>query len=131
MKLADCRDAYYDYSAKASQATRVLALGGIAVAWVFRAGEGEACRLPPGIILPLVFFGLSLMLDLLHAIAGTAAWGIYARFREKTGTSETAEFQTPAWLNWPLLAFFWLKIIAVFIGHIFLVMWLWGRLLAA
>jgi hypothetical protein len=39
MKLQKARDTYYEYSGKLSDITRQLSFAGIAIVWIFRAGD--------------------------------------------------------------------------------------------
>lgn len=64
MKLAAARETYYYATGQVSQIARQLALAGIAVVWLFKAGEGSSFLLPDELALALVAFFAALILDL-------------------------------------------------------------------
>jgi len=118
MKLADAREHYYTFSGKLSDASRQLSFAGIAIVWIFAVKSAENVSLPHEMYLSLSLFVSSLLFDLLQYVYATAAWGIYHRLKEFAGTSESAIFTAPAWINTATLTFFWLKSGAVVIGFV-------------
>jgi len=63
--------------------------------------------------------GLSLIVtffffDLLQYVSGAIVTGIWTRHAEKRKYNDTGsiegEYQRPAWLDWPTLGLFWIKI---------------------
>ena len=122
MKLADVRDTYYGATSKASEVCRQLALGAIAIIWIFRGGQGLEIILPEKLLIALILVAISLTLDLTQYAATSAIWGIYNSSLEKQGTSLTEEFQAPNYINWPALFFFWTKIASLAGSYIFLLM---------
>ncbi len=125
MNLKDCRQAYYDYSAKASAVARNLGFAGIAIVWIFRIGEGPHCKIPPELLPATLLFAITLGLDLLHYVSGTVMWGAYHRAKERSGLSEEVDFSAPAWLNWPMIGAFVLKVMAVGTAYVFLIRYVW------
>jgi len=115
MKLEDTRQAYYDATGKASDITRQLALAAIAIVWIFKIDQPKgAMAVPHALLWPSVLAIAALSFDLLQYVYRSAAWGIFNRYKElKTNLNEEAEFEAPTGLNWPSLAFFVLKLIAV------------------
>ena len=117
MRLKDAREAYYDYSARVSESTRLLALAGIGVVWVLRvdnASEAIAVRL----LLPLLLFVACLAFHLLHYIAATIVWGALHRRKEsELKGDEERDFLAPQWANWPGNTFFVLKVISIIAGY--------------
>ena len=71
---------------------------------------------------------MTLALDLLQYVAGTVVWGAYNRWHDREGTDRDAEFLAPRWLNWPALAFFWLKLLGIVAAYVLLLAELAGRL---
>jgi hypothetical protein len=129
MKLKDARENYYEFSRKTSEIVRQLGFAGIALIWIFRA-EGGGQQIIPGELVPaaaLIVTGLAF--DLLHAVVGTLAWGIYHRYKETTGTKEQAEFLAPAWINWGTIFFFWAKTIVMAIAYLYLLRFLIDKFL--
>lgn len=117
MRLKDAREAYYDYSSRVSESTRLLALAGIGVIWVLRV-ERSAEAITTQLLLPLLLFVACLGSHLLHYIAATLAWGAFHRFKEAhTKADERAEFLAPPWINWPGNLFFIAKVVLVIVGY--------------
>ena len=81
-KLEKYKDRYEDLSSEASKINRSLALGGIAIIWMFRFTKDEHTVLPPELFLPLIFLVLSLLLDFLHYLIGTLIWWVFFKYNE-------------------------------------------------
>ncbi|WP_398494358.1 hypothetical protein [Variovorax sp.] len=124
MKLKDARDNYYYHSGKTSDLTRQLGLAGVAVVWLFKVDVKGVPTIPSELLLPLVLVVLCLALDLLQYACATAIWGVFNRFKESSGTAEDSDFDAPAQLNWPAIAFFWSKVVAVGVAYWFLLHYL-------
>lgn len=120
MKLKDARDFYYFNSGKTSDLLRQLGLAGIAVVWLFKYDVLGVPKIPPPLFAPLVLIVLGLALDLLQYAVATGIWGIFQRTKERAGVGEDAEFKAPQHLNWPALAFFWLKVASIGGAYYFL-----------
>ncbi len=129
MKLKDARENYYDFSRKTSDIVRQLGFAGIALIWIFKTESNGKQILPGDLIQAATFIITGLTFDLLHAVAGTAAWGIYHRYKETTGTKERAEFLAPRWINWGSIVFFWVKTLLMVIAYIYLLRFLINRFL--
>lgn len=135
MKLAEVRNDYYGFTSKASDVARQLAFAGIAVVWIFKAGDTAHPSIPGALLPPLLSFGVALGLDLLQYAFASAIWGIFSwrkeRWIERHSATKDEEFQAPECLNWPALIFFWGKIAAAAIGHALLIAHIaktWGLL---
>jgi hypothetical protein len=113
MKLKDAREIYYFHSGKTSDLVRQLALAGIAVIWLFKYEVIGVPKVPVQLLVPLVLIVLSLAFDLLQYTVATSIWGVFQRAKERVGLGEDAEFLAPLLLNWPALAFFWLKVASI------------------
>jgi hypothetical protein len=127
MKLEDCLKAYYEFSEKASNSSRQLAFAAIAVIWVFRNPDGSNQILPGKLITAAFFVVFSLGFDLFQYIAGSLIWWIFHRGKEKQGLKADDEIKASIWLSAPIHLFFWLKIISLILGYIFILIFLWGR----
>ena len=113
MKLKDAREFYYFHSGKTSDLVRQLALAGIAVIWLFKYEVIGVPKVPTQLLAPLVLIVLGLAFDLLQYAVATGIWGVFQRAKERAGVGEDAEFLAPPQLNWPALAFFWLKVVSI------------------
>jgi len=121
MKLADCRAAYQDFSAKASDLSRKLGFSGIALIWVFKSStEGAAPTLPKALFVPAFWIVSSLALDLMQYVLGALSWGSYARLQELRGMRADREFTAPRFINWGALVAFWLKLVSISIAYWYL-----------
>lgn len=52
--------------------------------------------------------------------------GGFSRYHEKQHIAADAEVDAPAWFNWPTLAFFWGKVIAVIVAYLITLSYLWS-----
>jgi hypothetical protein len=120
MILKEAREHYYFHTGKVSDIVRQLALGAIAIVWLFRSGEITSVVIPSALILPLKLVVAGLSLDLLQYAFGAALWGLFQWHREKSGKSEADDFKAPRIINWPALTCFWLKTIAIISAYFLL-----------
>ena len=127
MNLSDCRSAYQDLSAKASEVARNLAFAGIAIIWIFRIEQGTEIGIPQDLIPATILLLLTLGADLLHYLAGSVIWSIYHRLKERSGTAENEEFTAPPLLNWPSLFFYYAKIASLASAYALLLNYLCRR----
>jgi hypothetical protein len=124
MKLKDARDFYYFFSGKTSDLVRQLGLAGIAIVWIFKYDSAGIPKIPLALLWPLVLIVVGLTCDLLQYAIATGIWGIFQRRREKNGTSEDEEFLAPPQFNWPGIAFFIFKTVAIVAAYIHLFLYL-------
>ena len=126
MKLTEARKAYYDFSKSLSDINRGLGFAGIALIWLFKQQEQTKASIPPGLHLPTILIVVSLSLDFLQYVWSTAAWGGFARLKEKElrklrrrgiEVREDEDVPAPAWINRPTLAFFWVKFVAMIAAY--------------
>ncbi len=122
MKLNDAKAAYEALSGKASDIVRQLSFAGIALIWLFHTDSKEGTALDQGLLRAAWFIFLTLLLDFLQYLVGTVIWFLYFRHKEKSGTSEDAEFLAPARINWPMWVFFFLKSAATLTAYIFYIL---------
>jgi hypothetical protein len=129
VKLQDLRSAYYEFSGKASDIARTLALSAIAIVWIFKVeGKDGSLRFARPLVIGAGGAVLALSLDLLQYVWGALLWGGWARLKERRGTRRDEEFRAPAWFNWPGLVFFWGKLAAILASYVVLLEYLAGKL---
>lgn len=124
MILKDAREYYYFHTGKVSDIVRQLALGAIAVVWLFRSGEAGSFAIPRELLLPLKLVVAGLALDLFQYASGAALWGIFQWRKERGGILESDEFKAPNWINWPALICFWFKVIVIAYAYWLLLVYL-------
>ncbi|HBS03963.1 MAG TPA: hypothetical protein DEA96_03285 [Leptospiraceae bacterium] len=123
---------YAFYTGKASGLVRQLALGGIAVVWLFSlepSSEGTNYKLPSSLAWPLYLMVLSLAADFLHYMISAGIWGwrslhgvanfrklIFWHYRQTPEGRNRRDF----WVEFPSHFLFWLKSAFVLIGYIWL-----------
>jgi hypothetical protein len=120
MKLKDARDYYYFYSGKTSDIVRQLALGGIGIVWLFRAGAVGAEKIPAALKTPLGLIVAGLAFDLLHYAIATSVWGVFQRRKEVAGTAEDVDFTAPDEMNYPSIGLFVIKVACVVVAYVLL-----------
>lgn len=122
MKLSDYLDAYYEFSEKTSTVTRQLTFAGIAVVWIFKSGEGSNIQLPQQLIYSLLFFVICLGFDLLQYVVGTLIWYFFYQYHEKRLKSKKDDpyLLASPWYSKIISLFFWVKLVAVFVAHVYL-----------
>jgi hypothetical protein len=88
--LADLRNLSHEYRKEFSSAARQLALGGLAVIWIFRVGEiatvSDRVELPPDLMWPMLFFVLALTADFAFWASGAVYWGLDRRLHLRENT---------------------------------------------
>lgn len=118
MKLSDHKSSYYDHTASASSVARQIAFAGIAFIWIFKRESTGSITLPTELLWPAILLILGLTSDLLQYFSASAIWGVFHRTKEKQGIKQNEEIQASIYLNWPSLAFFWIKLFSITIGNI-------------
>jgi hypothetical protein len=117
VNLEQARDSYYEYSAKLSDINRQFCFAGIAIIWMFRAGtDSGGISFSPALINPLECLVYALCFDMIQYIWATIAWGVFSHRKEKAGIKKKQYFLAPDQINWPTIAFFWLKIVYCICG---------------
>lgn len=112
-------------SAKASEIIRQMALGGVAIIWIFRTAQQGPDQIPPGELVPPIFlFLLCLGADLMQYIAGTLLWQYHTREAQKSGKKE---FTAPAWINYPAWWLFGIKALLVAVAYLYLILYFAAR----
>ena len=124
MKLEDYRNDYYAFSAKTSDISRQLSFAGIALIWILRS-KSAAPIIPQELLPAAALFVVALALDLLQAMYSTFVWGAFSWYHECRDENASAELDAPAWLNWPALLFFWVKVLAVIAAYVMALRYVW------
>jgi hypothetical protein len=118
MKLSEYRSTFYEFSGLASDRIRAVALGGLAIAWIFKLSTGSYPELPKELYLPVGLFGLCLLLDLLQYVVGALIWFSYYQYQERKHLKGDPQLDHPSKLVAPIHTLFALKIIAVIAGYL-------------
>lgn len=128
MRLSEYKQAYYEFSGKASDVARQLAFAGIIIVWIFKVEGSSGPALPKGLLFPTILLCFSLACDLLHYIVGTITWGVFHRVHEKRNPdlSKDPELAASRSLNWPLNVLFYLKLTGVILAYIMLLKFFWN-----
>jgi hypothetical protein len=126
-KLEDYRRDYYEFSGKASDVARTLALSGLAVIWIFKQDGENGPSLPGEFLEPALWLVIALACDLLQYIVASAVWGIFHRYHEKRSKADK-ELSAPWFLPWFQNSFFYAKLVAVSMAYYFLLQYLWRHL---
>jgi hypothetical protein len=111
------------FTGKASEVSRTIAFGGIAVVWLFRKGSESSMPsadiIPDDLQWPLVLFVFSLGLDLLHYIFASLVWTLFYRWYEykiQKGWERDEDIVASRWNYRIIDFFFWMKIVFNMIG---------------
>ncbi len=76
-------DRYVSFSRDASARFRELAIGAIAIIWLFRiTSKEQSFQLPADLHLPLLLLLVALLFDLLQYLSGAFLWFYYFKFLE-------------------------------------------------
>lgn len=115
-------DAQY-FSETASKVNRSLALGGVAVIWIFHQDNPQTGpALDPVFIWPLIILTSSLLFDLLHYVVGAEVWQSFVIHHEDTTSpDEHDKIDAPASKRRFVSFFFYIKITLMVIAYILLI----------
>jgi hypothetical protein len=120
----DVRDAYYEFSGKASDNVRQLGFAALAVIWIFKPAATTGISLPERLLWSGVFAVTALAADFLQYLYATVAWGIVNYTKEQSRVEEDKPFRAPRHINWPTNILFALKALAVAISYVLLLQYL-------
>jgi hypothetical protein len=129
MNLEKAQEAYDYFTVKASDLVRQLGFAGIALIWIFKGTINGREVVPPDLVPAAKWIAVALSLDLLHYVFGALIWGAYHRFKERQATPKGETFEAPRMINWPTLACFWGKIVAVGLAYARIIPFLAARVL--
>ncbi len=127
--LKDFRESYYEFSGKASDVARTLALSGLAIIWIYNKVDKDGnTYIPEVFFLPAALLVLALAFDLLQYVVASLVWGQFHRSMEKRGKTDDDELAAEPWRNYPQTMFFILKLIAVAAAYFLLLQFFWYQL---
>jgi hypothetical protein len=106
---------------KSSEIMRQLALGGIAIIWIFKVDAGQRQTIPTELFWPGLFLVLALLCDLVQYIVKSEWWRIVTKRNEENNVSD---FAVSPWLGRIVDSFYWIKMSAVGAAYVFLVRFL-------
>ena len=130
MKISEIRDAYYAASGKVSELVRQLALAGIAIIWLFRAGgeNSGGIHFSHFLIWPLIFFVSSLTADFLQYVYFSLIWSVMNWLQWNRHHDNNFDVPVQSFWNWIGDACFWIKAILMIVGYGCLLSFLWGQI---
>jgi ABC-type Fe3+-siderophore transport system permease subunit len=112
---------YQEASGKVSELNRNLALGGLAIIWIFKNPEKNPKILNENLVWALIFLVASLSFDLVHYIWRTI---IIHEVYKKAIKEKKEKEEYPNYLKNSSWFFFWSKIAAMIIAYIFIFIYL-------
>ena len=125
MNLKECREYFYEFSGKLSDNARKLAFAGIAIVWIFKQGKDGSFAIPDELKTAMLMLVVSLALDLLQYIYQTIVWGSFHTYKEnELKHDEEMDFLAPRIFKDIANVIFWLKVVALVIGYVFMVRFL-------
>lgn len=129
--IDDYKKDYEYFTGKASEINRSLALGGIAIIWIFKTTSGSVTSIPDILILPLIWLVVALGLDLLQYIVGGIIWWIYYKFKEyqikKEIISADDDIKAHYILPGIIHLIYWSKLTSTIIAYYFLFAFLYAK----
>ena len=122
MKLSRIRTTWYEISGIASTVARQLAFAGIAVVWMFRNDKAEGSIIPADLLLPLFCYSLSLFFDIMQYAYSSSVWFwlTFSYERKRKDSYRNPNIKILNWHKYPQSVLFFLKLIVVLIGYVFL-----------
>ena len=128
MKLSEIRTAYEDLSRKLSDINRQLCFAGFAIIWIFNKSMGDF-SVPQDLYLPAFLLCSALFADLLQYVISSASWYIYyLKNRSSENKDDDIEVNESEKLNIIPWILFFIKIILLIIGYIFIGIFLISKL---
>jgi hypothetical protein len=133
--IDDYKKDYEYYTSKASEIGRSLALGGIAVIWIFKTTSTDgSLTIPSLLIAPLIWLVISLSLDLLQYVIGGLIWFIYYRYKEyqikNNQIQATEDLKAPKILPLIIHIIYWSKLISIIVSYCLLLSFLYSEFIA-
>lgn len=116
-KLSEYKEDYYFFTGKLSDINRQIAFAGIAIIWIFKKMDGNSISLDQDLILPAVYFVVSLAFDMIQYIYQSLTWSIFYTYHKRKGKSEDKKIKSPEYLNAPAWLFFAIKVILVILAY--------------
>jgi len=117
MTLKELKEDFYDRSSTTSGIIRQLALGGVALTWLFKAEDAPAVSGELGETLRLFIFTIGL--DLAHALVPTLLYGgLHLWLEHKNKGDENAQVEYPGWMTFPAWFFFGAKAVLLVMAYL-------------
>lgn len=134
MKTIDkYKEDYYYYTGKASEINRSLALGGIAVIWIFKTTVIGNPIIPVPLITPLIWLVVALGLDLMQYIIGGLIWYAFYKYQESRVKAAIitpdSDIKAPGILPGIIHVFYWTKLISTLIAYCYLLSFLYSKII--
>jgi hypothetical protein len=130
MKLSEFRKKSNENTAKASEITRQLSLGGIAIIWLFKNSEQSQSLLNPYLILPLLYLSISILFDLAQYFIAGQVWISFFREKEKefSHSKDDPDIKAPKYLNIPIYICYYTKIILMICAYFHIIFFIISKL---
>jgi hypothetical protein len=115
MKLPDTRENYQFLTGKLGDISRQLSLAALGIIWIFKTDQpSHRVSVPHYLLWPGILAIASLTFDILQYVYSSIAYGILnRRMEKKLDLDESKEFSFRREINWPTIAFLWMKVAAV------------------
>jgi hypothetical protein len=137
MKLSEYNKRADEYTSKASEITRQLILGGLAIIWLFKTTINGSEVLDRKLIFPLIGLSLALLSDLLQYVVGGKIWKGFFRNEESKvkavrrsdpNQDSDPEISASKRLSRPIYFFYWSKIVLMLISYALILIYLINKL---
>ncbi len=119
------------YTSNASTVNRSLALGGIAIIWIFKRPDPNQPIIKGLLDGPLLLLATSLALDLLQYFFGAVAWKIFYerkywiwKKKKNFESSFVNDITAPNYISGPIYALWFFKILFMIIAYYYLIVYL-------
>jgi uncharacterized membrane protein len=114
VKISKIRDAFEEFSGKASEQSRQLALAGVAIIWILRVGtDAGDIKFSNALVRPLGGFALALGLDLFQYVYYTLLWGVINAVLRRRHKNDEKDVVIWPLVHWLPAILFYLKIALV------------------
>lgn len=128
MKLSEIRTAYEYLSGKLSDISRKLCFVGFAVIWMYNITFKDI-SVRQELYLPTLLLCVSLFFDVMQYLVSSLSWYIfYLKKRKDNSNDDDTSVKEPEWLNIVPWLFWGLKIIALIIGYVYIVDFLFYKI---
>jgi hypothetical protein len=133
MKLSEFKKISDTYTSKSSDICRQLALGGIAIIWLFKINSNGTIALERFLLYPLISLSISLISDLLQYVLGGYIWKRFFITEEKKAIALNKEdsinpldpeIKASKRLNKPIYYLYWIKIGVMIISYILIIIYM-------
>jgi hypothetical protein len=125
--VEDYRKTSYEFSGKASDASRQLAFAAIAVIWLFKTDTPAGqLTIPHELIFPGILIVAALAADLFQYTLASFIWRFYYLYLERKHLGEVERHSK--WLERPIFGLFVIKIALVMWAYILILLFLIRKL---